>query len=142
MADTIATTGEIRSLSVRSPAHTVSLPAIANPTLDLDQAILAYLVQRGFPRSAKAFEKEAGTKAGTLGDLQKAWETFADGLKGKSGDEAESDSSSESEDESDSESESDEAENQKGSSCPVICNLAHESSSITLAVDSDGGRAS
>lgn len=44
---------------------------------DLDKAILAYLVQRGFPRSAKAFEKEAGTKAGVLGDLQKAWELFA-----------------------------------------------------------------
>lgn len=42
-------------------------------TTELDSAILAYLAKRGFPRSAKAFEKEANVKSGDSAQLEAAW---------------------------------------------------------------------
>jgi hypothetical protein len=42
---------------------------------ELDAAILAYLVGRGFTRSVKAFEKEAEVKPGDAGKLESVWNT-------------------------------------------------------------------
>jgi hypothetical protein len=47
------------------------------PPTELDAAILAYLAKRGFSRAAKAFEKEAGTKASGAEDLEKAWKLLS-----------------------------------------------------------------
>lgn len=49
--------------------------ALADPA-DLDEAVLAYLVTRGFTRSSKAFEKEAEVKAGTEGQLVQFWTSY------------------------------------------------------------------
>ena len=43
---------------------------------DLHAAILTYLVDKGFTRSVKAFEKEASTKVGTSGTLERAWKSL------------------------------------------------------------------
>jgi hypothetical protein len=51
---------------VRYPAHS---------GVELDAAILAYLVGRGFIRSVKAFEKEAEVKPGNAARLEAAWKT-------------------------------------------------------------------
>jgi hypothetical protein len=49
------------------------LPTTSSDSPELDAAVLAYLAKRGFSRSAKAFEKEAGAKASGQEDLEKAW---------------------------------------------------------------------
>lgn len=73
---------ETRGWLVLSLFHTpsslhITTPLTLAPRTELDAAVLAYLAKRGFSRAAKAFEKEAGTKASGAEDLEKAWKLLS-----------------------------------------------------------------